>query len=82
MKTAAEYISLSFGNEALLKRNSYCSCYNCLRAFKTDSVVDYATERNGNRTGFCPHCWVDALLPGVVEQEELSYANSICFGRK
>lgn len=76
------FSKLSFKNgEAILKAEK-CSCYYCLRVFDTKEVKLFVPERTGKATAICPHCDIDALIPGEVPKETLEAANDRWFGLK
>lgn len=80
MKTAAEYIELSFNNMSRLSGENFCSCYSCLRMFSTNLIEEVIEDRNGKETAICPFCYVDSLLPGMYPAGELSLIGRLCFG--
>lgn len=53
-----------------------CGCYFCIRVFDTDEIVDFTD--NGN-TALCPHCGVDAIIPGTVNKIFLEKAHEKWF---
>lgn len=55
-------------NKDELKRAKEVGCYACLRTFPFSEITQW--EDNG-QTGFCPYCWVDALI-GRLANESLT----------
>lgn len=51
-----------------IKQAGECSCYFCFRQFSADEIVDVC---DGGRTALCPHCEMDTLLPGAIEDGKL-----------
>lgn len=37
-----------------------CGCFSCLRIFNADYILEYVDK---NRTGLCPYCSTDTILP-------------------
>lgn len=59
---------LSFKNKDRLVSDEV-SCYNCIRHFKTSEVVEWV---DNGLTAICPHCSIDSILDGNVEDETLN----------
>lgn len=59
----------SYKNRERLARESTCSCYQCIRQFPTSEITEWV---DGGLTALCPHCDVDALLPGAVAMDLLA----------
>ena len=46
-----------------LDKYDMCGCYYCIRTFEVDEILEFTD--NGN-TALCPHCGIDAVIPGMV----------------
>lgn len=66
-----EFTSHSIRNAEAIKKAGRCSCYFCMRTFNASEVEDWIVEICGE-TAICPHCTVDALLPGEIDQTLLA----------
>jgi hypothetical protein len=60
--------SAAFRNRAAIERALEVSCYYCLRTFDPTAIEKWTDE---GETACCPHCEVDAVLPGRIERAEL-----------
>jgi hypothetical protein len=58
----------SFHNRAAIEAAAEASCYFCLRTFDSSAVERYT---DNGETATCPHCDVDALVPGRLSPYEL-----------
>lgn len=56
-----------------------CSCYFCVR---THQVTAITTFIDGGQTVLCPHCDVDAVVPGNVPESVLKRACEYWFTKK
>ena len=54
--------SKSFKNFEAVKRSKKCGCFYCEKIFDADEVVDFVTERDGDKTAICPYCGVDSVI--------------------
>jgi hypothetical protein len=61
--------ALSIHNRTAIATADTVSCFFCLRAFPSSSVTKWT---DGGKTALCPHCAVDAVLPGEYSIEDLS----------
>lgn len=52
----------SFKNFESVKRSKKCGCFNCQEIFNADEVVDFVTERDGQKTALCPYCGIDSVI--------------------
>lgn len=75
--TPAEAIKLSKNNRMAVQEASFVGCYYCLSVYAAYMVEDFVDD---GQTAICPHCYVDAVLPGPVTKEELQLANYKWFG--
>lgn len=62
---------LSFGNKKDLENATHASCFSCLVVFETSEIKEYVPEKCGLSTALCPSCGIDAVVPGIIEQEIL-----------
>ena len=53
--------TLSINNESLLKLEWQASCFSCSSKFHPDKIERWCDK---GRTAICPHCGIDAVLPG------------------
>ncbi len=58
-----QFPKLSSRNRAEISKTSTCGCYFCIRFCDTRDIVEWA---DAGETALCPHCGVDALIPGPV----------------
>jgi hypothetical protein len=66
-------------NRAEIENHSTCSCYFCLRSFLKEEVIEWVDK---GETALCPHCGIDALIPGVVSSELLTSAKIRFFTKR
>jgi hypothetical protein len=57
---------LSFRNEDKIQDINWC--YYCQRKVLKEDIAEWA-DSAPNRTAICPHCLVDAILPGDHPKE-------------
>ncbi len=50
---------LSFKNKNILIKFENCSCYYCLKTFKTAEIDEYIDDES---TALCPYCGVDSVV--------------------
>lgn len=74
-----KFNKLSIKNKEELKNHKDCSCYHCLKVFRTTEVTNYCEELDGSETAICPHCGIDSLVPGNVSKEILKSAHKFWF---
>lgn len=72
---------LSFGNKKDLENATHASCFCCLDVFETSEIEEYVPERGGLWTALCPSCGIDAVVPGIIEQQLLTDWRTKMFGR-
>lgn len=63
-------------HRGILDQQSECGCFFCLCTYPSSEIVDFADH---GQTGLCPHCGIDAVLPGVTDQETLRAASERYF---
>jgi hypothetical protein len=68
-RTAA---TMSYRNKSRIEADTPCGCYFCLTEFKGADVEDWTDD---GETALCPRCDIDAVLPGVTEQDNLQAAH-------
>lgn len=64
-----DYPARSIKNRDAVLAAQSCGCYFCLNTFATSAVTEW--EDNG-QTAICPHCGIDAILPGVINPQLLA----------
>lgn len=64
--TPKEAYQLSFKNKDNLIDD--VSCYYCIRHFKASDINEWADK---GLTALCPHCDIDSIIPGNVEDDTL-----------
>jgi len=74
-----QFPSASRNNREAISRSDVCSCYFCLGSFSSADVVEWADQ---GKTALCPHCDIDALVPGMINQEQLIQANVRYFAQR
>lgn len=55
-------------NRAALQQSDACSCYYCLSVYDAKELREWI---DGGTTALCGVCGVDAVIPGLVAEEEL-----------
>lgn len=53
-----------------------CGCFYCLKTMAPGEITEWV---DGGETPVCPHCGVDAVLPGVVSKETLASLHKRAF---
>lgn len=48
-------------NREMLKNDSVCGCFYCLRIFSPDEITDWIHDKS--ETARCPYCGIDSVLP-------------------
>ena len=61
--------TLSLRNREALAKFTDCGCYQCLRTFETKEIIEWT---DSGQTAICPHCSIDAIVPGVTNIEVLT----------
>lgn len=56
---------------------SLCGCFQCLAVFAPSQIIDWCDKEDA--TALCPHCGIDAVLPGVSDHETLSQMQQFWF---
>jgi hypothetical protein len=59
---------LSFKNRESLESSGRWSCFFCFHEGRYSEITDWIDSA---QTALCPHCGVDALLPGLMAHETL-----------
>jgi NAD-dependent SIR2 family protein deacetylase len=54
-----------------------CGCFHCLHVYEATEVIDWIDD---GETPVCPHCGVDAVMPGVTDLGELLTMHHTRFG--
>ena len=55
-------------NRSQIKAAEQCGCYSCLQVCSSKDIVGWTDD---SKTGLCPHCGIDCLLPSITKIEEL-----------
>ena len=66
----------SFNNHSALAQARVAGCYACLSVFAPEQVVRWTFD---DTTAVCPHCGVDAVLPGADDPAELLEARALWY---
>ena len=66
----------AFRNRYAVERAHEASCYHCLRTFDPNAIERYTDE---GETACCPHCEVDAVVPGRLTPRELGALHDYWF---
>jgi len=66
----------STNNIDALDDYDFCGCYFCIRVFSSDEVAEFTDQ---GTTALCPHCGVDAIIPGTVNKIFLEKAHERYF---
>jgi hypothetical protein len=64
-------------NKPILLDSPDCGCFNCLKVFKPDTIVEWV---DSNTTALCPHCGVDSVMP-TRNKDTMIGMNSKWFSR-
>ena len=81
--TTREEHGKSFKNFAMIKQSKICGCFSCKKIFNASKVIDFVTERDGQKTALCPYCGIDSVIQDAnveVTQELLNTMNREWFG--
>lgn len=60
--------TLSSKHKALLEREEKCCCFYCTQSFDTGEIKEWTDK---GLTALCPLCGIDAVLPGVLTDEDM-----------
>lgn len=52
----------SIRNFKVMKKDSLCGCFYCLKTFDASEVCDWVIESNGEKTALCPYCNIDSVI--------------------
>ena len=72
-----EYHSRTIYNRVYLERCTLAGCISCLRVVSPAAVTEWCDD---DTTALCPHCSVDALIPGLVDTGVLEELHRRWFG--
>lgn len=67
----------SFKNRVSIESLGFGSCFFCFEQFPASIIATWA---DGNQTALCPHCHVDAVVPGTPPLSDLRAAHLSAFG--
>ncbi len=73
----------SFKNFDMVKQSKVCGCFSCKKIFNASKVIDFVTERDGQKTALCPYCGIDSVIQDAnmeVTPELLNTMNREWFG--
>ena len=62
LNTTRDEHKKSFKNAAAVRQSTKCGCFNCQRIFDANKVIDFVTERDGQKTALCPYCGIDSVI--------------------
>lgn len=65
----SQFTAASRNNRGAILDAGRCCCYFCTRSFEAGAIKAWIDD---GETALCPHCSIDALLPGVVEEAALT----------
>jgi len=66
----------SVNNTKQLEENELCGCFFCIEVQKSKDVTEFC---DGGKTGLCPRCGIDSLLPSVTDLDLLANMNEQWF---
>lgn len=52
----------SFKNFEAVRQSKMCGCFSCKKIFNANKVIDFVTERDGQKTALCPYCGIDSVI--------------------
>ncbi len=58
-------------NAVEIKESAVCGCFYCCKVIQSEDVNRYFLENDGGRTGMCPNCHIDSLLPNITDLDLL-----------
>lgn len=58
----------SSNNRRLIRNDTICHCFYCLKQFEGSKINEWINDRNG-KTAVCPFCGIDAILPETCGQK-------------
>lgn len=61
-----------------VQAHAQVSCYFCLRVSPTAAITEWTDQ---GETALCPHCDIDAVLPGCVDPDFLAQMHEYYFLR-
>ena len=71
-------------NKTEILEHEFCGCYNCLKTFKANEIIDWILEPDGKEdSAACPNCTFDSVLSSkypVDDQEFLIEMRIYHFG--
>ena len=56
-----------------------CGCYYCCQVFPSVNVTEWT---DNSQTALCPHCLVDAVVPGPVTEADLKLIHDHWFAAR
>ena len=59
---------LSMHNRQAIIEDGHASCFFCIRTCALGDITNWTDE---GTTALCPHCDIDALLPGIYSTDDL-----------
>jgi hypothetical protein len=65
-------------NRKLLPAGTECGCFHCLSCFQSEEIQTWIDDGS---TALCPVCGVDAVLPGILDADELRTLHDESFGK-
>ncbi len=48
-------------NQKMLKKDTVCGCFYCLKIFSPAKITDWIKDKNGP-TAMCPFCGIDSVI--------------------
>ena len=64
-------------HEKDIRNSTLCGCFNCLKIFSPDKIIEWLEEdpkcpRGSGKTAICPFCGIDTVLPDNIIGTELN----------
>jgi hypothetical protein len=69
-------IADSFRNRDKVLQTKQVSCFHCVRVFSNAEIKKWTDK---GQTPICPHCDIDAVLPGIIPIDTLEKIKQHCF---
>lgn len=66
----------SLENRDAILAEQFASCYSCVHTFPSSLITSWT---DNSKTAICPHCGIDAVVPGEVDHALLTQMNDRWF---
>ena len=67
-----EIHKLSFKNKQILERSEKCICIYCKKEFNFSEINNWILDDKQDPTAVCPFCVIDAVVPKIINNQEIS----------